>query len=685
MTRFSRVLVANRGEIAGRIIATLHAMGLEAAAVFSDVDSDAPYVDRADVAVHLAGRSAAETYLNIDALIGAALRTGCEAVHPGYGFLSESPVFAQAVIDANLTWIGPRPSVIAELGDKVVARRRAQEVGVPVAPAAALTDDSATWAAAAEQVGFPLLVKAVAGGGGRGMRRVTEADELIASVHAAAREAASAFGDARVFLERYLANGRHIEVQVFGDEHGHRVHLFERDCSVQRRHQKVIEEAPAALVSASLREQLTAAAVTLADAIDYVGAGTVEFLVDEDNEELPFVFLEMNTRLQVEHPVTEAVTGLDLVQWQIGVAQGLPLPLRQSDIVCSGHAVEARVYAEDPARGYAPQTGRVHAFHGPIGAGLRTDSGIRTGSVITTDYDSMLAKVIAAAPSRDAAIRRLARGLAELVLHGVTTNRGLLRAVLSDHTFASTGLVTESLDASGDRFTTPELDVVERHVVAAVIASRYQRRERAFVQRDVPAGWRNVGSGDQVVRLTLDRHEIEVSYRGSGAPEHGRLVLTVLGVRSVPQPIEVSYRCAALDAADGSLLVRLSVDGVVRSVRVRGYADGSWWTDASDGNLGLVELPRFVEDAASSASAGGLLAPVPGTVTAVHVQPGDEVVTGGTLVLLEAMKMEHRVVAPHDGTVTEVSVAVGDAVDAHDVLVVVTAHDAVAEPEGESA
>ena len=434
----TKLLIANRGEIAARIARTAHGLGLRTVAVYSDPDADAPYVTLADEAVRLPGAAPADTYLRGDLIIAAAAATGADAVHPGYGFLSENAAFARACADAGLIFVGPAADTIEAMGDKVRAKAIMADADVPVLPSATVTDTTDLTAAGAS-VGFPLLVKAAFGGGGRGMRLVTGPEELAEAVSSGRSEAASAFGDGTVFLERYVTDPRHVEVQILGDAHGNVVHLFERECSIQRRYQKIVEECPSPAVDDDLREALTAAAVAAGWAIGYTGAGTVEFVLDRDGK---FYFLEMNTRLQVEHPVTEEVTGLDLVELQLLIAEGEPLPARAREARISGHAIEVRLYAEDVAAGFAPATGVLHRFRFPAAPGIRVDTGFRDGSVVSPHYDAMLAKVVAHGPTRADAARRLARALGQAGIHGVTTNRDLLVAILREPEFLAGGTDT---------------------------------------------------------------------------------------------------------------------------------------------------------------------------------------------------------------------------------------------------
>lgn len=448
---FSTVLVANRGEIAVRVLQAAREAGLGSVAVYSDADAGSLHVEVADEAVHISGETLADTYLNSEAIISAALSSGADAIHPGYGFLSERSDFASAVIEAGLVWIGPPPGAISTMGDKISARIRMIESGVPVIPGEELTvpdgaDHLGALAACAAQVGYPLLLKASAGGGGKGMRAVQEPKMLRTEYEAASREASAAFGDGTIYVERFLTGARHIEVQIMADSHGNCIHLNERDCSLQRRHQKVIEEAPSPVVNHELRQAMGAAAVKAAESVGYEGAGTVEFLLSAKGE---FYFLEMNTRLQVEHPVTEMTTGIDLVLKQFEVAAGLPLGIIQADVGISGHAIEARVYAEDASRGFLPCVGRLATWKAPQGPGIRVDSGVRQGDAITIDFDPMLAKLIVHAPTRRAALRRLDTALSDLIALGVTTNIGFLRDAAAHHAFASGSVTTDFLDSSG--------------------------------------------------------------------------------------------------------------------------------------------------------------------------------------------------------------------------------------------
>ncbi|GHF28845.1 acetyl/propionyl-CoA carboxylase subuit alpha [Amycolatopsis deserti] len=639
------VLVANRGEIARRVFRTCSALGIARTAVFSDADAGAPHVAEADAAVRLPGNTPSETYLRADLLVEAARSAGADAVHPGYGFLSENAGFARAVLDAGLTWIGPPPSAIETMGSKVESKRLMDAAGVPV-----LSELDPT---AVTEADLPVLVKASAGGGGRGMRIVRSLDELAEAVESASAEAASAFGDPTVFCERYLETGRHIEVQVLADTHGTVWALGERECSIQRRHQKVVEEAPSPLVDDAMRAELFDAARKAAKAIDYVGAGTVEFLATEDGR---FYFLEMNTRLQVEHPVTECVTGLDLVALQIRIAEGERLPAEPPQ--SRGHAIEVRLYAEDPAAGWQPQSGTLHRFEIPgvdrefaLGgeAGLRLDAGVVDGSVVGVHYDPMLAKVIAWAPTRAEAAWRLARALAGARIHGLRTNRDLLVNVLRHEEFLAGRTDTAFLDRHGlDVLSRPLADAaaVRLSATAAALAEAAANRASARTLGRLPAGWRNVTSAPLRKRYLAGGTEVEVEYR-PGLRVDGAEVAEATPERVV-----------------------LDVDGVRRVFTVGRYP-GLVCVDSALGAVDLVPVPRFTDPEAALA-AGSLVAPMPGTVLRIAVAVGDTVSAGDPLLWLEAMKMEHRITAPADGEVTELPVSVGRQVEPGAVLAVVT-------------
>jgi propionyl-CoA carboxylase alpha chain len=671
MTRVKKLLIANRAEIASRVIRSARTLDIRCVAVFSVPDECAPFVAEADEAVPLEGSTAEETYLRADAIIGAALRTGADAIHPGYGFLSENADFADACAAAGLTFVGPPPNAIRAMGSKTSAKRLMAEAGVPVLPGLAVADGEELPPGLAElartEVGFPLLVKAAFGGGGRGMRVVTDPGDLAATIAGARREATGAFGNGTVFLERLVQQPRHVEVQIFADTHGQVVHLFERECSIQRRYQKIIEEAPSPAVDDALRAELGAAAVVAAKAIGYVGAGTVEFILDDAGH---FFFLEVNTRLQVEHPVTEMVTGLDLVALQIAVAEGKPLPPEALQPAIAGHAIEARLYAEDVAAGYLPATGTFRRFEIPALPGVRVDAGVRGGGLagggqISTHYDPMLAKVIAHAPTREQAARLLARTLAGSRLHGVVTNRDLLVGILREPEFLDgridTGYLTRH-EPADLMAADPRRD--ELHTVATALADQAARRGEARVLGAVPSGWRNVPNGPQQVSYQVGGRILAVEYRVFG----DRAEVSVDGAEFASVRL---YAC-------GPELVDLQADGIRRRVSVD--RDGAIrYADSDLGATTLIEQPRFPETA-PEAAAGTLTAPMPGTVVRIEAQPGEPVSAGQVLVVLEAMKMEHSVRAPREGTLARLGVSVGEAVQQGSVLAVLDAREV---PSGE--
>jgi propionyl-CoA carboxylase alpha chain len=656
-----RLLIANRGEIAVRIARTAHRLGISTVGVHSDADARALHVAVVDESVALGGSSPAESYLRADLVLAAALDTGCDAVHPGYGFLAENAEFAAAVVDAGLIWVGPTAQQIALLGDKIAAKQAAIAAGVPTAPVFA-----AAPGAVPDDVPLPALVKAAAGGGGRGMRIVRERSELADAVAAAAREAESAFGDPTVFIEPYLERGRHVEVQILGDTHGNVVHLGDRDCSVQRRNQKVLEEAPAPGLDPATRAALAEGALALARHVGYVNAGTVEFMVGDDGT---VNFLEVNTRLQVEHPVTEAVTGLDLVELQLWVAAGAPLPLTQEQVVLTGHAIEARLVAEDPAAGWLPSTGTVERFEVP--GDVRCDAAVVAGSEVSADYDSLVAKVIAHAPDRTTAAAVLARALRATEVVGPRTNLSMLVSTLSEADFIAGGVTTRYLDEHPDVLTRRWPDGHDRTaaLVAAVMVDRVGARGSDRRWGFAPAGWRNLAVQGRRARWTDvdtgDEFGVEVVTDRTGA--------TQVLVGDPPGHDEAG---ALLPDPRASLAVSAGMDGDVLSLEIDGRrrtfvvtCTAAGLTVASpQGASTWAPCPRF-EDHDAAAAGAGPIAPLPGTVLSVHVAAGERVADGDPLVVIEAMKMEHVIRAGHDATVTEVRVAVGDRVDAGDLLV----------------
>ena len=653
MRRIAKLLIANRGEIARRIMRTARGMGIATVAVYADPDRRAPFVREADEAVGLGGATAGETYLDILKLVEAATRTGAGAVHPGYGFLSENAAFARAVQAAGLTWVGPTPATIAAMGDKLAAKRLMAAAGVPTLPGVAVAGLApADLAREAKRLGYPLLVKAAAGGGGKGMRVVGSERELADAVAGARREAAGAFGDDTLFLEPCLERCRHVEVQILGDADGHLLHAFERECSIQRRHQKLVEESPAPGLAGEVRERMCAAAVAAGRALGYVSAGTVEFIVDGQGR---FYFLEVNTRLQVEHPVTEALTGLDLVREQLRVAQGECLGLEQHDIRRSGHAIEVRLYAEDPASDFLPATGQLVVWEPAADPPARLDSGVESGSEVSTQFDPLLAKVIVHAPTRDEAAARLARVLERLRVHGVTTNRDFLVSVLRHEAFLAGDTTTDFIARHHPaRRREPGEAELRLAAVAAALAGQAARRAAAPVLATVPSGWRNNPSAMQATRYQCGEIELAVGYRRE---RDGSFACRV-GSWTGP---------ARLHAVEGPWL-DLELEGVRRRVAVT-IAGARHWVQTPAGEVLLAEVERFPGHEREEVT-GGCVAPMPGRVIEVTVAAGDRVTAGQKLLVLESMKMEHQILAAADGLVAEVRVTVGAQVDRDEVLLV---------------
>jgi acetyl-CoA carboxylase biotin carboxylase subunit len=649
-----RILIANRGEIAARIIRTCRSMGIGTVAIYSDPDAEAPFVRAADDAVYIGPPLADASFLAIDKIVGVARSSGADAVHPGYGFLAENADFAQACQDAGITFIGPQPEAIRRMGGKIAAKKIMADAGVPVIPGfAAVGMDAAAMTARIEELGYPVLLKASAGGGGKGMRIVRAAAELGRAIDAARREAAHAFGDDALLVERYFEAPRHIEVQILGDHHGNLIHCFERECSIQRRHQKVIEEAPSPAVDEKLRREICAAALTAARAIDYRNAGTVEFVVDRNGS---FYFLEVNTRLQVEHPVTEEITGLDLVRLQILIADGYCLPIRQDDLKIRGHAIEARLYAEDPEADFLPSTGRIECWQPGDVPGIRYEEGVQQGSEVTIHYDPLLAKVIVHAASRTEASRRLAGALAEMRVHGVRTNQTFLVRVLRHPEFLAGNIDTHFIDRHGVARGDAEqaLATDRAHALAAALWLQARRRADAGVLRSIPTGWRNNPSAMQHIAFGARGNKIEVEYQRR---RDGGWNVAIDGT---------AHR-VELERSDGES-TSLLVDDVHRTytLQTRGRL---CYVHSTLGTSDLEEVERFPSHDSEDVQ-GGCHAPMPGRVLEVLVAAGDPVRRGDLLVVLEAMKMEHQIVAPADGTVTEVRVAVGQQVDGGDILVV---------------
>ena len=628
--RFNSILVANRGEIACRIMQTAQFMGIKCVAVFVDADKDAPFVKMADEAIKLSS-----SYMDGSAIIDAAIKSGAEAIHPGYGFLSENAAFARKVKSNKLIWIGPSPHVIKVMGDKLKAKELAEKSGVPTLPMTSNTKD-------VKSIGYPILIKAAAGGGGKGMRIVKKESELKDSIISAKREALSGFGDDRIFIERYVEKSRHIEIQILGDEHGNVVHLGERECSIQRRHQKIIEESPSPRIDPFLREEMGQAAVKLAKKIKYCSAGTVEFLFDDKTDE--FWFLEVNTRLQVEHPVTEEVTGIDLVAEQIKIARGDELEFAQDDIDWHGHAIEARLYAEDPGNNFLPEIGTLHAYDTSLASEVRWDSGVEEGSVIGTDFDPMLSKVISWAPNRIDAANKLARGLERAHIGGVVTNRQFLISCLRNESFISGNTTTDFIEREALE-TKKTLSANELHQTSTAVALWLAQQNRVSdpVTGFMPANWTNGRMPLQRVKLLFIQDEIEVQYK-----------LNKDNLYEVMGSICEIYHCdiAGIDVEIDSHRFYAHVTEAGSEITI----------NMPFGDVNASVLPRFIEPG-NDVPEGGLIAPMPGKVIDVKVKKGSKVKAGDTLVIIEAMKMEHAIKATETGKIAKVMIKLNDQVD----------------------
>jgi 3-methylcrotonyl-CoA carboxylase alpha subunit len=655
MRPISKLLVANRGEIALRIQRTARDMGIATVAVFSDADARAPFVRAADQAVRLGPAPSAESYLRVDRILEAAKRTGADAVHPGFGFLAENAAFAEACADAGLSFVGPSPRAIRDMGSKKAAKRLVAAAGVPVIPGAEPDDQSLeSLLRHAREVGFPLLLKASAGGGGKGMRVVRSDDELRGAIDAAKREARGAFADDTLLIEKYIERPRHVEIQILGDKHGSLVHLFERECSIQRRHQKIIEESPSPALNPALRDAMGAAAIAVGRAVSYENAGTVELILAPDGS---FYFLEVNTRLQVEHPVTELTTGIDIVREQLLVAQGAPLSFRQEDLVQRGHAIECRLYAEDADNQFLPTTGALVDWFVPDMPGLRVDSGVETGTEIGIHYDPMLAKIITHAPSRNESIQKMLGALSRLAAEGVVTNREFLARVLRHPEFrvgaTHTHFIDQHLAARPEDPTRPERE--RWAAVAAALAGRSERSaERALP--GIAPGFRNNPWGREWVEYRLADRHVRVEY---GSAERGVLSIAFDGNEHKVRELAIDGRHVSFEDETG-----------LRHVfRVTRRAD-HWFVHAAAGSFTLVELPRFPEKQVTVAP-GTCTAPMPGKVVKVVALEGTAVAAGDVLLILEAMKMEHSVKAPEAGIVAELLVSEGEQVEADAVLVIV--------------
>ena len=636
---FHKLLIANRGEIACRIIKTAHEMGIACVAVYTEADTYSPFVRMADQAIKLS-----DSYLNGNEIINAAKKTGAEAIHPGYGFLSENAKFARAIQKEGLIWVGPNSRVITSMGDKLKAKDIAEKAGVPTLP---MTTDPKK----ANSIGYPILIKAAAGGGGKGMRIVEDKKDLKEAIAGAQREAKTGFGDDRVFIERYVASSRHIEIQILGDSHGNVIHLGERECSIQRRHQKIIEESPSPRVNPEMRAAMGDAAIKLAKKLKYESAGTVEFLVDDKTGE--FWFLEVNTRLQVEHPVTEEVTGKDLVYEQLRIARGEELGYSQDDITWTGSSIEARLYAEDPSNDFLPATGTLIAYESDINIDARWDTGIEQGSVVGTDFDPMLAKVITKGKTRVDAANKLALALESLHIGGVTTNRDFLVASLRSEDFLNGKTTSDFIEKTNpQRAVILEGESLENALSAASLWIQGQNRENAAILREIPTGWRNSRLPGQKITFNYLDQDIEITYRsnrdGSFTVNNGT---TAKIIEWTPSGIDIEVN----NSRFFSKITRDSDSIVVH---------GPW------GDALFKILPRFTLPG-SEQQAGGLVAPMPGKVIDLKVKVGSKVKKGDTLVILEAMKMEHQVKASEDGKVTKVLIKKDDQLENGALLMVV--------------
>jgi propionyl-CoA carboxylase alpha chain len=652
----NKILIANRGEIARRIMRTCREMGIATVAVCSEPDRDALFVQEADEVVPLGGIQASESYLRIDAIVDAARQTASDAIHPGYGFLAENAAFARACQQSGIALIGPSAEVIGAMGSKIEAKRRMVAADVPLLPSVEVGEQAADEVLRqAKSLAWPLLIKASAGGGGRGMRVVRQAAEFASLLETARHESQNAFGDAALFVEPYIESARHIEIQIFGDTHGNVVHLFERECSIQRRHQKIIEESPSPALDDALRHAMTAAALRAAKAIGYVNAGTVEFLLTPDGK---FYFLEVNTRLQVEHPVTECVTGLDLVRLQILVTAGEPLPPEVIAATMHGHAIEARLYAEDPRHDYLPSAGRLHRFRIPAAAGIRVESAVGDTGMISPYYDPLLAKVIVHAPTRAEAARRLSHALARAHIHGLRTNRELLVHTLEHPDFLRGQTDTLFLHRHDPATLAAPLggDSAERlHAAAAALASQFQRRREAQVLSKSPSGWRNNPSQFQQTRFQGDGGQIAVEYRFQRDGLH-------LRIDGEEQP---DVRCEFASPHQ----IRMQIAGIQRTYDVHRHGD-TFYVDSPLGASVLVEVPRFPIPR-EEAAAGSLVAPLPGVVNEVKVKIGDAVSAGDVVLVIDSMKVFHWISAPLSGRIAEIRVEAGTHVDRGAVLAVI--------------
>lgn len=648
------ILIANRGEIASRIIRTCKKMGIRSVAIYSDADRGTPYTREADQAVHIGGNELATSYLDQDKIIATAKKVGADAIHPGFGFLSENAGFAKKVQDAGLTFIGPRPEAIEAMGSKSKAKDIMRKHEVPIIPGYQGDDQSIeTLSDEAVKIGFPVLLKAAAGGGGKGMRIVEAEKELKASIDAAKREAASAFGNDELIIEKYFPSSRHIEFQIFGDKHGNAIHVLERECSIQRRYQKIIEESPSPALTDVLRNEMGEAAVRAAKSLSYDNAGTVEFILSDKNE---FFFLEVNTRLQVEHPVTEEITGLDLVQMQIEVAEGRPLSVTQDDIKGNGYAIECRLYAEDAANNFMPATGKILKWSTPVIDGLRIETGVESGSVISTHYDPMIAKLITHGKDRAEGQRKMSAALANLNCLGLTTNQDFLKAILANADFQAGKYDTHFLLKQFSYEKAQSQEAVEMGVIAASAFDKAERESKRTILQNVPSGWRNNFYQPQQETFLNGEEEILVKYNSTqysiGDPSTG----SGQGSECEVQVAEVS---------DDEILLELN--GVQERFTVVKSGNDYFVQHAQNGTVNLTRKERFPLKEAEKVK-GGYISPMPGKVIKVLVEPGQEVKSGEGLLVLLSMKMENTICADEDGTVEEIYVTEEEDLEAGKLL-----------------
>ncbi|MEW7289240.1 acetyl/propionyl/methylcrotonyl-CoA carboxylase subunit alpha [Aquimarina sp. 2304DJ70-9] len=659
MQNINTILIANRGEIASRIIRTCKKMGITCVAVYSEADKNAPFVKQADVAIHIGDPEPIKSYLDQDKIIAAALQSGADAIHPGYGFLSENASFAQHCADKGIIFIGPKPQAIAAMGSKSQAKAIMEKSGVPVIPGYKGKDQSdATLKAEALKIGFPLLLKATAGGGGKGMRIVYEEKEIQNAIASAKREAQSAFGDDELLIEKYIESGRHIEFQIFGDQQGNVIHLLERECSIQRRYQKVVEESPSPIMTDELRIKMGEAAVLAAKALDYDNAGTVEFIFDDTTGN--FYFLEVNTRLQVEHPVTEAVTGLDLVQMQIESAQGLALQIKQEEVQADGYAIEVRLYAEDASNNFAPVTGTVHKFDFPKVEGLRVESAIASGSEISMFYDPMIAKIIVKDKDRHTAHGKLRYVLQHLICQGTVTNQPLLQTILDHQEFNAGKYDTHFIDKQINLSNINGL--TEEHAAEIAIAATlfgWDKREKSRkILGSLPSGWRNSFYEYQKETFLINEQKLTVQYKY--ADKNFTFLIN-----------EEEFDAAIIEVNDET--IRLSIDNVQKDYSIRNVTNDYFVHTATIGNVHMTKQDRFPIKEKEKIN-GGYECPIPSQIVKIHVSPGDQIKEGDPLVVISSMKMETHITADQEGTIEEIYVEEGNNVEAGFLLLKINEH-----------